>query len=267
MKLLNGQELAGYIKDRQAHQVRFLRQAKKIIPKLAIIVCNDNPAINKYVGLKQQYGEDIQVEVQIHTLKQAAVSNLMGKLNRDKSVQGIIVQLPLEDPAQTDKIVSTIVPTKDVDSLGAKAKFTSATPMAILWLLAGYNIDLKNKNVTIIGQGRLVGAPLKRLLNDCKIDPKIIDINTKGREEILQKSDVIITAVGKPGLLTSKMIPKNAVVIDAGTASEDGVIRGDLADDVYERDDLMLTPKIGGVGPLTVCALFDNLIQSASKGN
>src|SRR5262245_29782596 len=147
MKLLNGKELAGFIKERQAKQVRGLRQAGHIQPKLAIALTIDHPTINVYVRLKKQYGADIQVEVDIHRVAQDEAPALIKQLNQDPSVHGIIVQLPLERPDETEDIVNMVAPDKDVDALGTQARFDPATPLAILWLLAGYNVDLQGKRV------------------------------------------------------------------------------------------------------------------------
>lgn len=266
MKLLNGSELAGFIKQQQTAAVRSLHQTLHVQPRLAIIVCNNDSVINKYVDLKKAYGADIGVEVDVHKIDQTGATELINSLNKDKTVHGIIVQLPLQDPDQTDEIVNIINPQKDVDGLGTDAKFDAATPKAILWLLAGYNIDLKNKTVVIVGEGRLVGAPLKKILQKSGITPIMVDENTKNPAEILQKADVIISAVGQPGLITSQMVAASAVVIDAGTTSEGGQIKGDVAPDVYELQDITITPQKGGVGPLTVTALFDNVIN-ASRSN
>jgi methylenetetrahydrofolate dehydrogenase (NADP+)/methenyltetrahydrofolate cyclohydrolase len=265
MKLLNGSELAGYIKTRQAHQVRTLIQAAKISPKLAIITCSDNPITATYTKLKKQYGADILVEVDIYNVEQNKIADLINKLNINKDLQGVIVQLPLKDPMGTEELLNAIDPKKDIDGLSSKSQFDPATPLAIMWLLAGYNIDLNGKNVVIIGRGRLVGAPLKKMFDNSGVDSQVIHSQTLNPQDIMQNAQVIISAVGKPGILKSDMIPQNCVVIDAGTASENGVQKGDLADDVYVRQDLTITPKKGGIGPLTVCALFDNLIRAASK--
>jgi methylenetetrahydrofolate dehydrogenase (NADP+)/methenyltetrahydrofolate cyclohydrolase len=265
MKVLNGSELAGFIKERQARQVRALRQAHGVAPKLAIIVTVDNPVINTYMRLKQRYGDDIAVDVDIHKVAQREVKSLLNKLSKDDAVQGIIVQLPLEDPSQTDEIVNMVVPDKDVDALGAKAKFEPATPMAIMWLLSGYNIDLNGKRVLLIGHGKLVGAPLKKMLVASGIEVHVADRGTANLAKEVSQADVIITATGSPAVLTADMIKEGAVVVDAGTASEEGRTVGDLAKDVYERDDLTITPKKGGVGPLTVCSLFENVIRAAQR--
>jgi len=263
MKVLNGSELAGFIKERQAHQVRGLRQAWHIQPKLAIIVTVEHPAIEIYMRMKQRYGADILVDVDMHRVRQADVPALIKRLNQDKSVHGIIVQLPLEDPAQTDQIVDMVVPEKDVDALGKNATLEPATPLAILWLLAGYNIDLAGKHIVLVGRGKLVGAPLERMLLASGQNVSVVDSRTKDMERIILEADVIVTATFVPEIVRADMIKQGAVVVDAGVAGEEGKTVGDLAPDVYQRDDLTITPTKGGVGPLTICALFDNVIRAA----
>jgi len=263
MKFLNGLELAGFIKERQAHEVRSLRQSLSIAPKLAIVVTVEHPAIDVYMRKKTEYGADILIEVETHRVKQADAPATIKKLNADPSVHGIIVQLPLEDPSQTQEIVDLVAPEKDVDALGANATLDPATPLAILWLLAGYNVTLTGKHIVLVGRGRLVGAPLERLLKSSGYDVEVVDRSTKDVFSAVSSADILITATGQPGLITSDMIKENAVVVDAGVAGEQGKTVGDLVPEVYERDDLTITPKVGGVGPLTICALFDNVIRAA----
>jgi methylenetetrahydrofolate dehydrogenase (NADP+)/methenyltetrahydrofolate cyclohydrolase len=265
MKVLNGREIAGFIKERQAHEVRALRQAHQIEPRLAIIAVKDDPIINTYVRLKKKYGSDILVDVDVHEVPQVQATATIKQLNDDPSVHGIIVQLPLTDPTQTDAIVNTVAPSKDVDALGAHALFDPATPMAIMWLLAGYNIDLAGKQVLLIGRGKLVGAPLEKLLLSSGVNVSSVDRNVTDLSAHTQDADVLITATGSPAILYPEMIKQGAVVVDAGVASESGKTVGDLAPAVYERDDLTITPTKGGVGPLTVCALFENVIRAASR--
>ncbi|MDB5166435.1 MAG: bifunctional 5,10-methylenetetrahydrofolate dehydrogenase/5,10-methenyltetrahydrofolate [Candidatus Saccharibacteria bacterium] len=263
MKLLNGAELASYIKERQAKQVRALRQADGTAPKLAIVVTVDHPAINIYMRMKSRYGDDVLIDVDIHKIDQAEAVATIEQLNNDPSVHGIIVQLPLADPSQTQEIVDLVAPEKDVDALGVNAVFEPATPLAIMWLLAGYNINLPGKNIALVGRGRLVGAPLERLMQASGLEPTVIDSQTKNTSEILQDADIVITATGKPGLIKESDIKYGAVVVDAGVAGEQGKTVGDLDEAIYQRDDLTITPKKGGVGPLTICALFDNVIRAA----
>jgi len=159
VKILNGSELAGFIEERQAHEVRALRQASGVKPKLAIVVTIEHPAIDVYMRMKTRYGADILVDVEIHRIGQADAPATIQALNADPTVHGIIVQLPLEDPSQTDEIVNLVAPEKDVDALGKDATLDPATPLAILWLLAGYNVDLNGKKIVLVGRGKLVGAP------------------------------------------------------------------------------------------------------------
>ncbi len=236
--------------------------AHGVKPKLAIVQVKDDPAINTYVRLKRQYGADIGVEVEVHRPKQADAPKLLDLLSNSDGVHGIIVQLPLEDPSQTDEIVNLVAPEKDVDALGKKSQFEPATPMAILWLLNGYNIDLRGKHVLLIGRGKLVGAPLEKILKSSGLDVETVGREVTDLSGRAKKADVIITATGNPALLKPDMIKHGAVVVDAGVASEEGKTVGDLAPEVYERDDLTITPPKGGVGPLTVCALFENVIRA-----
>lgn len=265
MKLLNGKELAGYIEERQAQQVRALRQAGHIAPKLAIVVTIDHPVINVYMRMKRAYGTAIQVEVEVHRVKQDDVAETLQELNADPSVHGIIMQLPLERPEETESLVNLVSPEKDVDGLGKDATFDPATPMAILWLLAGYNVELQGKKILLVGRGKLVGAPLERLLLASGFDVSVADRETKDLKAATADADIIITATGSPAILFPDMIKQGAVVVDAGVAGEEGHTVGDLAPEVYDRDDLTLTPTKGGVGPLTVCALFDNVIRAARR--
>lgn len=263
MKSLNGKELAGFIQERQAREVRGLRQAAHVQPKLAIVLTIDHPTINVYVRVKKKYGADILIDVDIYRVVQNDAPALIKKLNTDETVHGIIVQLPLERPAETDDLVNLVAPEKDVDALGKNAQFDPATPMAILWLLAGYNVDLRGKKVLLVGRGKLVGQPLERMLKSSGVDVWSTDRSTTDLKAETLKADVIITATGSPAILYPDMIKQGAVVVDAGVAGEEGKTVGDLALEVYERDDLSITPTKGGVGPLTVCALFENVIRAA----
>ncbi|MBR6134532.1 bifunctional 5,10-methylenetetrahydrofolate dehydrogenase/5,10-methenyltetrahydrofolate cyclohydrolase [Candidatus Saccharibacteria bacterium] len=258
MKVLNGQELAGYVKERQAKQVRQLR-ARKIFPKLAIFYDNDSPVIAKYMSLKQQYGDDIGVGVEVIKVSAADAEEKLRAAAEDENVTGIIVQLPLKVCSMD--ILDLIPFEKDVDGLRGEAD--TATAMAIHWLLTSYGVDLQEKKLAIVGRGKLVGAPLEKMWTESNYDVTVFhkgdDLNT------LADYDVVVTATGVPGLIKTEMIKYGGVVVDAGTASEGGVIKGDLDEAVRERDDLTITPKIGGVGPLTVSMLFEHVLQAAMK--
>lgn len=263
MKILNGLELVGFIKERQAKQVRGLRQAHNIFPKLAIIQTKDDLVIDTYVRLKRAYAQDILIEVELYKIPQQQAKEVIEKLNEDNSVHGIIIQLPLDGASETEELLDAVDPKKDVDGLGASAILDAATPMAINWLVAGYNIELKNKRIVIVGRGRLVGQPLATMWEQSGYNVTVVDVSTEDIKTEIQKADIVVTAAGYPGVVASDMLRPDTVVIDAGVASEENKTVGDLAPNVYERQDLILTPKKGGVGPLTVAALFDNVIRAA----
>lgn len=257
--------MASYIKERQAKQVRGLRQAEGVTPKLAIVQTTDDPVIATYVRMKQRYGADILAEVEVHTPTNEALFDTIRQLNANPDVHGIIIQLPLADESQTEEAVNLVAPEKDVDGLGKQATFTPATPMAIDWLLAGFNVTLARKKIAIVGNGRLVGAPLAQLWREAGHDVTVFDTGSSDVAEQLRSSDIIVSAAGVPGLITAHVLKPGAVVVDAATSAEHGKILGDVAQDVRTRDDLVITPEKGGVGPLTVAALFDNVIRSARR--
>lgn len=263
MKLLNGRELAGFIKERQAHEVRSLRQSKNIIPKLAIIRTNSDPVVDSYMRLKQGYGEDILIDVDVHTIDQSEAVERIKLLNDDPTVHGIIVQIPLPDPSQTDEILNLVSPNKDVDGLAAVTHFDPATPMAINWLLAGYNTEFNGKHIVIAGHGRLVGRPLGRMWVQSGYDVEIADSHTPDLKKVTLSADILVCATGRPGLITADMVKPNVIIVDAGVATDSNGLVGDVAPDVRELPNITITPEKGGVGPLTVCALFDNVIRSA----
>ena len=271
-KFLDGRELAGFVKARQAHLVKMLRSQKKF-PKLVIVRDSENPVITKYVNLKCRYGEDIGIEVVDEFVENPSLESLkeaVKKASEDKTVSGIIVQLPLTNPDWTEEVVNLIAPEKDVDGLAKyegreeKRVFDSATATAINWLLAGHNIELKDKKIAIVGRGKLVGAPLIRMWTNSGYD---IEVFHRGSDfSKLKDFDVIVTATGNPHLITNEMVKPGAVVVDAGTASEGGHLVGDISEEIRNREDLAyVTPKIGGVGPLTVSVLFEDVLSAAEK--
>ena len=255
MKILNGKELAGFIKERQARQVAGMAQK----PTLLILRDSDDPVITKYVNLKKQYGEDIGVKVTDICANTDALQEEITHANSNPSINGIILQLPIHDKEKTDEICNLIAPEKDVDGLGKNAKFDSATATAINWLLTGYDINLKNQKIAIVGRGKLVGAPLYKMFTDSNYDVTLFHRGSDLTK--LNQYDTIITATGVPGLISDSMVGPGAVIVDAGTASENGILKGDVADEVRTRTDLTaITPITGGVGPLTIAALFDHLL-------
>lgn len=265
VKLLYGTELADYVKERQAKQVRNLRQSWNVAPKLAIIQTVDDPVIDTYVRMKQAYGKDILVDVEVFCPQPSEIMDRINTLNNDESVHGVIIQLPLVSSVDIDEALNAVSPDKDVDGLGEASKFTAATAQAIDWLVNGYNVELRGRKIAIVGNGRLVGAPLAKLWRGAGHDVTVFDEHSKNMGKSLRRFPIIISAAGVPALITSEVVQPGAVVVDAATSAEHGKIIGDVADEVRERNDLTITPEKGGVGPLTVVSLFENVIQAARR--
>jgi methylenetetrahydrofolate dehydrogenase (NADP+)/methenyltetrahydrofolate cyclohydrolase len=211
--------------------------------------------------LKQEYGADIVIDSEIITVEQGAdLEQEITDLNNDQSVTGIIIQLPLSNPAETSQYVTKIDSKKDVDGLGSDEYFTPATAMAIDWLINGYSIELQGKKIAIVGKnGRLVGRPLMKLW--AKYQP--VGFGRDDDLSELKTFDIIVSTTGSAGVIKPEMVGLDAVVVDAGTVSEGGKIVGDADPGLLERQDITITPRTGGVGPLTVAALFDNVIKAA----
>ena len=261
MKILNGEELASFIKERQFHVVRGM--AKK--PKLLIIRDSDNPVILKYVNLKKQYGEDIGIPVEDFCAKSSdEIREKILSANADPEISGIIVQLPILEREKTDELTALISPEKDVDGLAPNGDFDSATATAINWLLAGYGVDLAAQKIALVGKGKLVGAPLYCMWTNSGFDVSLF--HRGDNLSNLRGFSLIVSATGSAHIITNEMVAPGAIIVDAGTASEGGVLVGDVADEVRLRNDLSaITPRVGGVGPLTVTCLFEHVIEAANK--
>lgn len=254
MKLLDGRDIAGFLTQRHAG----LAASFGVPPRLAILRSEHNESGDKYLKMKRQYGRSIGVEVDLYIETAGTILERIDALNADDSVTGIIVQLPLEDAAITDRALAAIVPAKDVDGLGPDSPYEAATPKAILWLLAAHNVDLKGR-IVVVGQGRLIGKPLADRLAASGRDVVRCDIHTKDLSAETIQADILIVATGQKHLITPAMLKEGAVVVDTGSPSAEA----DPA--VFSRTDLTITPNPGGVGPMTVVSLFDNLLIAAQN--
>jgi methylenetetrahydrofolate dehydrogenase (NADP+)/methenyltetrahydrofolate cyclohydrolase len=255
MKLLDGRDAAGFIKERHRHQ------AAAFAPplRLAIVRQGATPATDMYLRVKRRYGQDIGVAVDLYTESPEQLLDRIAALNADAAVTGINVELPFADAPELEAAaLAAVDPAKDVEGLAPDSPFEIVTPRAILWLLAAYNVDVKGM-IAIVGQGRLVGAPLADRLEAAGHQVARLDEHTADLAAALQPADIIITATGQPGLITSAMVKPGAVVVDAGAPASD------LAPELLARDDITLTPNPGGVGPMTVAALFDNVFLAAQR--
>lgn len=263
VKFLNGLDLASFIKVRQAAAVKQLVQFA-VAPRLEILVTPDNRLGLIYAGLKRKYAEEIGAQVTITQLAQAEMPARLKQATADSAIDGLVIQLPLPQPDETDQICRLIPLSKDIDRLNPSGDRETATATAVTWLLAGHGIDLARKKIVIIGCGRLVGAPLLKILQSSGTDVSALAPHDFSAEKI-KAADVVVSAAGQPGLIKSAHLAEGAVVVDAGTTVLEGRLTGDVEAAVYgEREDLIITPQKGGLGPVTIAVLFDRLIGNAS---
>lgn len=230
-----------------------------VTPTLGIVLVGDDPASVTYVGIKQKRAQEIGMGFVLRRLPgsatQKAVLGEIEALNRDPGIQGVIVQLPLPRQINTDIILNAIEREKDVDGLGRHSPYQPPTPTAILALLHHYGIALASKRVGIVGYGRLVGQPLAQRLQELGISHTVY---TRERGNMLQCcmfDDVVIAATGEKVIFTRQIKP-GAVVVDAAKDVDFDGVRAVAG---------ALTPPSGGVGPLTVAALLENVVEAASR--
>lgn len=261
---LDGNELAAYIKERHAGEIRATHRR----PKLAILMHPESGAATRmYVErTKKGYAMDIGADCQIHevALSTDELIAFIQKLNDDNSVTGIIVQLPYPG-VDIDVVLASVAPHKDIDGLNPDSNFDMPTPSAIMWLLSAYNISIKDKKVAVIGQGRLVGKPLADMLEVSGAIVTRCDDTTTDLKSVTLQSDIIVSATGQPKLIAPDMIADGSVVIGAGTADVGGSVKGDLDPKLYNNESLKIARNTGGVGPVTIAALFENLLIAAKN--
>lgn len=260
--ILYGKPVAEKIYEKIEAEIKGFREK----PLLAIILVGNDPASLAYVHLKERIAQKLGLGFKLYhfteTASQKELEDLIHTLNIDELVSGIVVQLPLPKNIDTEKIIGLVDKNKDID--GFLGKFPAPTAQAILDILDYYHIDLSQKKIVIVGHGRLVGAPLEKMLKNKNIDTIICDSRTQNLKDQTMKADVLISATGVPGLILPEMLRSDTIVIDAGSSEANGKMVGDISSEVYEKIQ-NYTPNPGGVGPVTVAELFLNLIRAARK--
>jgi methylenetetrahydrofolate dehydrogenase (NADP+)/methenyltetrahydrofolate cyclohydrolase len=263
--ILYGKPVVEAIEQEIKQEIKKLADVN-IQPFLAVILVGSDPASLVYTRKKKEKAESLGMGFRLYhypeTMAQDDIAVIIADLNQNKNVHGIIIQLPLPEGFDTDKLLSLINPEKDVD--GLNGGFATPTAGAILELLEFNNIDLKNKKVVLVGHGKLVGQPLEKIFKTQNIDLTVCDSKTEDLKSITLSADIIVSGVGKPNLITADMVSENVVIIDAGTAESSGSTVGDVAPDVYEKV-ASYSPVPGGVGPITVIKLLKNVVESAQK--
>ena len=274
-KIIDGKKISGEIKEELKEKVEKL----KVKPTLVVISVGDNPASKVYVGQKEKCAKYIGLNykhMHFDSISDDDLVKTIDKLNKDKSVNGIIVQLPLPDGMDETRIVNTIIPKKDVDGLtylnaglllNNETSLVSCTPKGIMELLKREKVNLVGANAVVIGRSILVGKPMMNLLINANATVTLCHSKTKDLEKITRRADVLVVAIGKKHFVTRDMVKRGAVVIDVGINRVDGKLYGDVDyDNVYSKVK-KITPVPGGVGPMTVVMLMKNVIEAYEKQN
>ncbi|HHC8726411.1 TPA: bifunctional methylenetetrahydrofolate dehydrogenase/methenyltetrahydrofolate cyclohydrolase FolD [Staphylococcus aureus] len=272
-KILDGKQIAkDYIQGLQ-NQVEALKE-KGFTPKLSVILVGNDGASQSYVRSKKKAAEKIGMISEIVHLEETAteeeVLNELNRLNNDDSVSGILVQVPLPKQVSEQKILEAINPDKDVDgfhpiNIGKlyidEQTFVPCTPLGIMEILKHADIDLEGKNAVVIGRSHIVGQPVSKLLLQKNASVTILHSRSKDMASYLKDADVIVSAVGKPGLVTKDVVKEGAVIIDVGnTPDENGKLKGDVDYDAVKEIAGAITPVPGGVGPLTITMVLNNTL-------
>lgn len=272
-KILDGKQIAKDYRQGLQDQVEALKE-KGFTPKLSVILVGNDGASQSYVRSKKKAAEKIGMISEIVHLEETAteeeVLNELNRLNNDDSVSGILVQVPLPKQVSEQKILEAINPEKDVDgfhpiNIGKlyidEQTFVPCTPLGIMEILKHADIDLEGKNAVVIGRSQIVGQPVSKLLLQKNASVTILHSRSKDMASYLKDADVIVSAVGKPGLVTKDVVKEGAVIIDVGnTPDENGKLKGDVDYDAVKEIAGAITPVPGGVGPLTITMVLNNTL-------
>lgn len=234
-------------------------------PILAIIQIGDLEESNKYIKAKKSFAEKIGVEVRhikfVDDISQNEIIVEIQRLNQEEVISGIILQLPIPKNLNSLEIIETINPQKDVDGLTLLTKFTPATARGVLTLLDYYKIDVVGKRVVVMGRSKLVGLPIAKALQERGAEVSIVHSKTENSREITKQADILIVAIGKPNLIDETYVKEGQVVIDIGINFQGERLVGDVNLERVKNIVTAITPVPGGVGPLTVASLFENLLN------
>ena len=278
--IIDGKELAKKIRANLKIECEELKN-KQINPKLAVIMVGDDLASKVYVRNKSKACEDVGIEYKEYLLssntKQKELIELIEKLNQDKTINGILLQSPIPANLDINEAFRTISPEKDVDGFNPvnvgklvlnQDTFVSCTPYGIMKMFEEYGIDLNGKNVVILGRSNIVGKPLIHCCLNKNATVTTCHSKTQNIKEITLKADILISAIGKAHFVTADMVKENAVVIDVGiNRLDDGKVTGDVDFENVKEKTSYITPVPGGVGPMTIAMLMNNVVKATKRQN
>jgi methylenetetrahydrofolate dehydrogenase (NADP+)/methenyltetrahydrofolate cyclohydrolase len=278
MKILNGAALAKKIKSVLAIEIEYLVKKHQRSPRLCIILVGDDPANASYVKNKQKSCNEIGILCDLHILPFSTSQNdllaLIESLNNNREVDGILVQLPLPKHIDQNVIIQAIDYRKDVDGLHpmnvgllnvSPDAIVPCTPKGILSLLKAEDIPLTGKHCVIIGRSNLVGKPMAQLMLRENASVTVCHSKTRDLSYLTQQGEILIIAIGHPNLVNAGMLKEGAVVVDVGINSMDGKLVGDIYNSIdvtnIEKKAAAITPVPGGVGPMTIASLLENVVE------
>lgn len=279
-KILDGKALAKRLQQTLAEEIVDFLQNSGITPHLAVILVGDDPASGVYVKNKRLACERVGVESRLHhfstDVTQDELLAAVGKLNRDRTVHGILVQLPLPSHIEQRKVLYSVNPLKDVDAFHPEnvgrlvqgwPRFLPCTPAAVLRILRENDIPVAGRHVVVLGRSDIVGKPLANMLikrgDDGDATVTICHSKTLGLPEICQSADIIVAAIGQPRFLRREMVKPGAAIIDVGINRADGRLVGDVDFEKVQEIAGWITPVPGGIGPMTVTMLLQNTLAAS----
>ncbi len=277
--LLDGQALADNIEKDLKNKIQIITVQTHKRPKLAVILVGKDPASITYVNMKikacQRVGMDFDLKTLQEDITEAELLSLIKDYNTDQNISGVLVQLPLPRHIDSKMVLEAIDPNKDVDgfhplNIGKlctqKESFLPATPMGVMHLLKHYHIEIKGKDVAIIGASNIIGKPLSMLMLNAGASVSVCHILTKDISFYTQNADIVCVGVGKPDLIKASMLKKGAVVVDIGINHlNDGRIVGDVDFTNVQKVAGFITPVPKGVGPMTIVSLLENTLIAFEK--
>ena len=276
--IIDGKKLAKEIRENLKIKCEELKE-RGIEPKLAVILVGNDKPSQIYVKNKSKACEEIGIKFEEYLLDenitQKELINLIEKLNKDNTIHGILLQSPIPEQLDINEAFRKILPEKDVDGFNPvnvgklvlnQDTFVSCTPYGIMKMFEAYNIDLTGKNVTIIGRSNIVGKPLIQCCLNKNATVTICHSKTKDLKEHTKKADILIVAIGKSKFITEDMVKKDAIVIDVGiNRDENGKLTGDVDFENVEKKASFITPVPGGVGPMTIAMLMNNVLKATKN--
>ncbi len=276
--IIDGKALSSKLKSNLKTKVEELK-ASGINPCLAVIIVGNNPASKVYVNNKKKSCEELGIKSLEYALPEETMEEellkIIDELNRDEEVDGILCQLPLPSHICEKNVINSISPEKDVDAFHPENvghimigdyTFLPCTPAGVMEMLKEYEIDVSGKNCVVVGRSNIVGKPMTMLLLKENATVTVCHSRTKDLSLFTKQADVLVSAVGKPGLITADMVKENAVVIDVAiNRLESGKLCGDVDFENVKEKASFITPVPGGVGPMTIAILMKNTVTAAEK--